>query len=67
MSGIMLAPVVGESAGYVTKAVIKASKKRAGAVGGSFREAAVKSAGKMKDSSKKSARTAFNFFKKPKK
>jgi len=35
-AGEMLAPVVIESAGYVTKAVIKASKKRAGAVGGSF-------------------------------
>jgi len=66
-AGSMLGAIVAKSAGCVTKAIIKASKKRVSVVGESLKETAIKSAGKMTVASKQSASTVFDFLRKPKK
>ena len=66
-AGNMLASIVVKSAGYITEAVIKASKKRAGAVGGSLKNVAKKSAKTMTKATKKSANVVVDLFKKSKK
>ncbi len=66
-AGRMLASIVVKSAGYITEAIIKASKKRAGAVGGSLKNVAVKSAKTMKKATSKSANVVVDLFKKSKK
>ena len=66
-AGNMLASIVVKSAGYITEAVIKASKKRAGAVGGSLKNVAAKSAKTMTKATKKSANVVVDLFKKSKK
>ncbi len=66
-AGNMLAPIVAESASYVTGVIIKASKKRAGAVGSTLKDKAIKSTKKITDVSRKSAQAVFDSLKKPKK
>ncbi len=66
-AGNMLAFIVVKSTGYVTEAIIKASKKRVGAVGGSLKKTAFKSAGTMTKATKKSANAVFDYLKKSKK
>lgn len=56
-AGGMLASIVVSSAGYVTNAILKASKKRAGAVGGSLKDAVIKSAESVTDVTRKSAQS----------
>ncbi|MFC1541227.1 DUF697 domain-containing protein [Candidatus Latescibacterota bacterium] len=66
-AGKMLAPIVVKSAGYVSEAILKASKKRAGTVGVSIKDAAAKSASTVTNKTKKSAHAVIDYFKKPKK
>ena len=56
-AGGMLASIVVSSAGYVTNAILKASKKRAGAVGGSLKDVVIKSAESVTDVTRKSAQS----------
>ncbi len=56
-AGSMLASIVVKSAGYVSGAILKASRKRAGEVGGSVKDAVIKSAGSMTGVTKKSAQS----------
>ena len=62
----MLGAIVVKSAGYVTEAILHASKKRAGSVGLTLKDAAVKSATTVSGATKKSASKVFDFLKRPK-
>ena len=66
-AGKMLGSIVVKSAGYVSEAILKASKKRAGTVGVSLKGAAAKSAATVSDATKRSASAVFDYIKKPKK
>ncbi len=66
-AGNMLASIVVKSAGYVTEAIIQASKKRAGSMGISLKDAAVKSAATVSGATKKSAGAIFGILKRQKK